>query len=80
MNWLWLAKSVAVFVSMGAADICWTRYMQRVASKEPVVAGMWSAGIVAIGAVSVMAYVNDPLYLIPAGLGAFVGTWWSVRT
>lgn len=79
MSWLWLAKAVAVFLAVGGADVCWTKYMQHVATAEPFTAAMWSAGIVAIGSISVMAYVNDPLYLIPAALGAFVGTYFSVR-
>lgn len=80
MNWQHVAWcGLAVFLSVGCADVCWTKYMQGVAAKEPVCAGLWSAMIVIVGSISVMAYVNDPVYLIPAALGAFFGTFWSVR-
>lgn len=79
MTWLVMAKFLAVMCSVGAADVCWTRYMQGVAAKEPFLAGMWSAAIVVIGSISIVAYVSSPAYLIPAGLGAFIGTYFSVR-
>jgi len=68
----------AVFLAVALADALWSLYMLAVAAREPVVAGCYSAGIVLAGAFVTVQYVKDRRYLLPAVLGAFVGTYLSV--
>lgn len=79
MNWLWWAQGLAVLISMAWADVCWTLYIQNVTAKRPIIAAAWSASIVLMGSISIMGYVSDHRYLVFAALGAFAGTWWSVK-
>lgn len=75
--WKWLLVFGAMFVT----DVVWAKYTQAVAKRQPVRAGFWSVGIILAGAYVTMSYVEDAWYLIPAVLGAFLGTvtalWWS---
>jgi len=42
-------------------------------------AGAWSAMIVLFSGFTVIQYATDPHYLFAAAVGAFVGTWATVR-
>lgn len=78
MTPLVMAKFLGVFFSVAAADVCWTKYMQNVALSNRAKGALWSASIVAVGSVSTLAYISSPAYIIPAALGAFVGTYLSI--
>jgi uncharacterized membrane protein YkvI len=67
-----------VFVATVAVDYAWTRYIAEAAAKRPTHAALWSAAIIACGGFNVVAYTADHWLLIPAILGAFVGTWFAV--
>lgn len=75
---IWL-QSVVVFVSMAAGDFAWTKYMLHAAAKNPHRAALWNAVIIAFGAISVVSYTSNHWLLIPAMLGAYVGTFVAVR-
>jgi hypothetical protein len=72
---IWLA----VFATATIGDICWTRFNQTVAARQPVVAGFWSVAIGAMGSVNVIAYTNDRWALVPMLAGYFFGTWLAVK-
>lgn len=71
-------KALAVFLAVALADAAWSLYMLAVAAHRPFAAAGYSAGIVVMGAFVTVAYVKDRRYLLPAALGAFVGTYLSV--
>lgn len=73
--WMYLL----VFGSTVLCDVAWTKYMLAVADKRPTASGLWSAGIVLFGAFNIVTYVHNHWALIPAALGAFLGTWLTVR-
>lgn len=75
---IWL-QGVVVFASVAAADYAWTKYNMHSAAKHPHRAAGWSAAIIAFGAVSVVSYTTNHWLLIPALLGAYVGTYVAVR-
>ena len=74
-----LYKFLLVFIAVFFADICWTLYFIKVDEKKPVSAAFWGTSIYALSAFSVLNYSHDGLYLIPALLGAFSGTYLSVK-
>ncbi len=74
-----LYKFILVFVAVFIADICWTFYFIKVDEKKPFSAAFWGTSIYALSAFSVLNYSHEGLYLIPALLGAFSGTYLSVR-
>jgi hypothetical protein len=75
---IWL-QAVVVFVAVTAADYAWTKYMMHVASKHPHRAAMWNTLIYSFGSITVISYTENRWLLIPALLGAYLGTWYAVR-
>lgn len=70
--WLW--KALAVAVSVGIADVFWARYTQALADGRMAAAAASSAAIVGLGSVTIFAYVNDASMVVPAMIGAYLGT------
>lgn len=70
---------IAVFVALAALDFFWARYTQAITNKRAVFAGAYAIVILALGGFSVISYTTDHTLLIPACLGAFVGTFAAVR-
>jgi hypothetical protein len=71
-------RYIAVFFAVAFADWLWTRYIVTAAAGQALPAASYSAAIVVVGAFVTLSYVKDRRYLIPATIGAFVGTWLSV--
>ena len=70
---------IGVFVAMIAVDIIWTAYIKTIAQGEASAAAFWSLLVMLVGAYVTIQYVHDPLMLVPAGLGAAVGTYVAVK-
>jgi len=71
-------KHLLVFGAVVLIDIVWTKYIAEVGAKRAAHAAFWSALIIAIGAFTTLSYVEDRTTLIPAIVGAFVGTYLAV--
>jgi hypothetical protein len=74
-----ILKYILVFVAMIATDYIWSEWMKSVSEKKAIRAGLFSIGTVLAGSFVIISYIENPKYLIPACLGAFVGTYISVR-
>jgi len=68
-----------VFLSVFALDFVWTFYTRSMVAHREVRAGLWAAAVIGISGFAASEYVKDKTLLIPAALGAFAGTWLSVR-
>lgn len=66
------------FMMMVITDICWAVYIVKVQRDLPVQAGLWAVGLFLTGAFAIVGYTTNPWLLIPAGLGAFTGTYLGV--
>ncbi len=71
---------IVVFLSVALADLAWTRYNMSVSRSAPFSAASWSTVIVLLGAVTFMGYAEDRWLVIPAGAGAWVGTYVAMLT
>jgi hypothetical protein len=71
---IFLERALLVFLATLTADICWARYTGHAANGERWAAAWWGAGIYAFGAFTVVVYTADHWMVVPAVLGAFVGT------
>jgi hypothetical protein len=67
------------FVAMIGVDIAWAKYVLAASDRRAFHAATWSASIVCGGALVTLLYVSSPWNLVPAALGAFAGTYWTVR-
>ena len=70
---------ILVFLGMMLLDIIWAKYIQYTASKKAITAANYAAILLALNAYVVIAYTSNPLYIIPAVLGAWTGTFIGSR-
>lgn len=71
---LWV-KCSYVAVATGLCDYVWARYISTVADSQRFEASLWSAVVVVLGALVVTSYVDDRRLILPAGIGAWIGTY-----
>lgn len=68
-----------VFAATFALDYVWAYYTRAVQRHAALPAAWWAFGIIILGGVGQIGYVNDPWLLLPAGAGAFAGTFAAIR-
>lgn len=73
MTWL------LVFTVTVTADFVWAEWASAIARKRAHLAGVWGSGTVICGAIMAIAVVGDHWLVVPGALGAYVGTFISVR-
>jgi hypothetical protein len=69
-----------VFGATFLADVAWARYVGHVAAGSRWSAGIWSVILFLLGAFAVVSYTTNKMLLIPATIGAFLGTVVGVPT
>lgn len=76
INWI---EVILIFLATTVSDILWVFYIRRTGEGKAIAAATFSALIVLLGGLVVLAYVGNTWYLIPAALGAFVGTLITIK-
>lgn len=71
-------RAAGIFVATGISDFIWAKYMASIADKSALVAANWSVLVIALGAFIVVSYVEDKRLILPACLGAWIGTYLAV--
>lgn len=79
MNLTEIGRFILVFAVTALADVAWTKYMIKVAEKNARSAALWSAAIVGMGSFSVLQYTANHWMAVAAVLGAYVGTYFTVK-
>lgn len=69
-----LVSGALVFAATAIADVCWARYTAHASNGDRWAAASWGVGIYLAGAFTVLQYTADHWMVVPAVLGAFVGT------
>ena len=70
---------ILVLIAMAVADVCWTFYFIKINERKSIAAGVWGSLIYICGAFGVLSYTKDKTLIIPAVLGAFIGTYLTVE-
>lgn len=70
---------ISVFIAIAIADVCWTYYFIKIEERKSLPAGLWGAGVYLCGAFAVVSYTTDRSLIIPAVLGAILGTYLTVE-
>jgi len=60
-------------------DIVYTLLLKSVQNDKPVAASIWASLITFLGGIAVINYTTDNMMIIPAVLGAFVGTYIGMK-
>lgn len=67
--------SLLVFLGVAVSDWFWAAYIKHTAGVNPMKASLAAVGITLCSALVVLEYTQDRRMLLPACLGAFVGTY-----
>ena len=78
MTWLTARAWVFTFCAVFAADLAWSWYVAAVRDADAVRASAWAVVLFLLGATAVLGYTRNRWLLIPASLGAALGTWCGV--
>ena len=70
---------IIVFLAMFVMDMVWTLYIRALAQGKIITAASLSALVYTISALSFVEIVKDTYLLIPAALGAFLGTYFTMK-
>ncbi len=67
-------QGALVFVATMFVDYAWSVYIRSLATTKMLRAAVWSSIIVFAGGFTTIEYISNHWMLIPAMLGAFLGT------
>lgn len=70
---LWI-KALLVLFATASTDLFWTLYITNAAEGNKWKASVFSSMIILVGSFAVVEYVNNVVMIIPATIGAFIGT------
>ena len=68
-------KVVSVFGATVISDYVWARYMLGISSGDAIEAANFAVVVIVLGAFLVVSYVQDKRLVIPAAIGAWIGTY-----
>lgn len=71
-------RGLAVALATGVSDFIWAHYISAIAGGERLAAANWGAVVIVLGAFIVVSYVSDRRLIIPAAIGAWIGTYLAV--
>jgi len=74
-----IRRALQVVAAMTCLDLVFAFYVIQTAEKAAYAAGALAAAIIVLSGFVTRAYVDDKRMLIPAALGAFLGTFLAVR-
>ena len=66
---------VVTFFAVFFTDIFYTYYLKAVQEEQTIKASFWAVIVFVIACVAVINYTTNYWLLIPAGIGAFCGTY-----
>lgn len=75
-NWWW---ALLIFVVDGGIDVLWVFYTNAISKSRALWAAIMSVALLLAGAITIISYIENRLYLIPAALGSFLMTYLAVR-
>ena len=74
---VWIRGAV-VLVAMAVSEFIWARYISNISDGNALIAASWGSVVIALGAFITLSYVDDKRMILPATIGAFLGTYFAV--
>lgn len=71
-------RCISVCGATAVSDWVWANYMLGVTNRLALEASLWASAVIVLGAFVVLSYVDDKRLVIPAAIGAFIGTYLAV--
>jgi hypothetical protein len=70
---------ITTFIAVFVVDIFYTYYLKAINDNAALKSGFWGAVVWLIGSFAIINYTADHMLLIPACLGAFLGTYVGIK-
>jgi len=70
---------VTSFLALFFTDVFYTYYLRSVQEEQALMASSWAVIVYTVASVAVINYTTNHWLLIPAGLGAFCGTYVGIK-
>lgn len=70
---------IIVFTAVAVLDFLWASYVVHTASKNAMKSALYAMFMYLLGPLVVLTYIENRWTLIAAALGAFVGTYYTVK-
>jgi Na+/glutamate symporter len=70
---------ITTFLSVFFTDIFYTYYLKAVQESHALKASFWASVVFCIACVAVINYTSNHALLLPAALGAFLGTYVGIK-
>jgi uncharacterized membrane protein YfcA len=70
---------VVTFFAVFFTDIFYTYYLKAIQDERAMAASLWATVVFLVACIAVINDTTNYWLLIPAGLGAFSGTWVGMR-
>jgi hypothetical protein len=70
---------IITFLALFITDVVNTLYIKSINNEKPLTASFWAVVLTLAASVAVINYTRDNTMLIPALLGAFVGTYVGMK-
>jgi len=74
-----ILECLTTFFALFFTDIFYTYYLKAIQNEQATQASIWAVIVFVIASVAVIEYTTNHWMLIPAGLGAFCGTWVGIK-
>ncbi len=74
-----ILNMIFIFFVVLIADMLWVHYIDYVATYKPILAANFAVLVYGASSVAIIAYTSDAIYLIPAFVGAWIGTYVIVK-
>ena len=70
--------AAGVVLATGVTDGLYVMFSAAVAARRAVPAASWSAAWYLVSSFAVISYTSNPIYVLFAALGSWIGAWLSV--
>jgi hypothetical protein len=74
-----MLKALFVFVAIFLLDFAYVRYTLATTARDEHASGAYAAAIIVLSGGAAVGYTAEPWLLVPAAIGAYVGTVVAVR-
>lgn len=74
-----IIEILTAFFGMMILDIAFALYVIAAAANKAHIASLWAVLILLLNGVVILAYIDNNWMLVPAGAGAYVGTFIAIK-
>jgi len=74
-----MIEYITTFFALFFTDVFYTYYLRAIQNDQALKSSVWAAVVFLIASIAVINYTSDHMLLIPAGLGAFCGTFAGMK-